>query len=75
MYKLHATHSKSLYKLQYKLFVQVAIRTRLAVQVVTCKEFHHKIIPTCTIVLCKLHLKRILVKLTIFLKIFLNLCV
>ena len=48
----------------YKQFVQVATRTRLAVQVATCTEFHRQIIPT-------LDLKRILVKLTLLLKIFL----
>ena len=52
----------------YKQFVQVATRTRLAVQVVTCTEFHYQINPTCTILLYKLDLKRILVKLTILLK-------
>ena len=46
-----ATCTKSLYKLQ---LVQVATRTRLAVQVVTCTEFHHQINPTCTILLYKL---------------------
>ena len=58
----------------YKQFVQVTTHTRLAVQVVTCTEFHHQIIPTCTILLYKLDLKRILVKFAILLKIFLILC-
>ena len=43
----------------YKQFVQVATRTRLAVQVVTCTEFHHQINPTCTVLLYKLDLKEI----------------
>ena len=60
-----------LYKLQ---FVQ-AYCTRLALQVLTCTEFRHQIISTCTTVLYKLDFKRTLVKLTIFLKIFLILCV
>ena len=62
----------------YKQFVQVATRTRLTVQVLTCMEFHYEIIPTCTILLYKLDLKRSLVKFnkfTILLKIFLILCV
>ena len=42
MYKLRFCTSCNL----YKQFVQVATRTRLAVQVVTCTEFHHLIIPT-----------------------------
>ena len=47
-------------------FVQVAATcTRLAVQVVTCTEFNHQIISTCTTVLYKLDFKRTLVKLTI----------
>ena len=64
MYKL-----RFLYKLQliqractscnlYKQFVQVATHTRLAVQVVTCTEFHHQINPTCTILLYKLDVKK-----------------
>ena len=59
----------------YKQFVQVATHTRLAVQVVTCTEFHYQINLTCIILLYKLDLKRILVKLTILLKIFLILYV
>ena len=51
----------------YKQFVQVATHTRLAVPL--------RINPTCSILLYKLDLKRILVKLTILLKIFLILCV
>ena len=54
----------------YKQFVQVATRTRLAVQAITCTEFHYQINPTCTILWYKLDLKGILVKLTILLKIF-----
>ena len=53
----------------YKQFVQVATRTRLSVQIVTCKEFHYQIIPTCTILQKKL--ERSLLKLTILLKYFL----
>ena len=59
----------------YKQFAQVATHTRLAVQAVTCTEFHYQINPTCTILLYKLDLKRILVKLTILLKLYLILCV
>ena len=59
----------------YKQFVQVATRTRLAVQVVTCTEFRHQIISTYTTVLYKMDSKRTLVKLTILLKIFLILCI
>ena len=54
-----ATCTKSLYKLQ---LVQVAICTRWAVQVLTCTKFHQQINPTCTILLDKLDLKRVLVK-------------
>ena len=46
----------------YKQFVQVATHIGLAVQVVTCTEFHYQINPTCTILLYKLDLKRIWVK-------------
>ena len=42
----------------YKQFVQVATRTRLAVQVVTCTEFHYQIDPTCKILLYKLELNK-----------------
>ena len=59
----------------YNHFVQVITHTRLAVQVVTCTEFHHKINPTCTILLYRLDLKGILFKLTILLKISLISCV
>ena len=71
MYKLRFCTSCNLYKKP----VQVAARTRLAVQVVTCTEFHHQIISTVTTVLYKLDFKRTLVKLTILLKIFLILYV
>ena len=67
MYNLRFCTSYNL----YNQFVQVATRTRLAVEVVTCTEFHHQIIPTCTILLYMLGLKAILVKLTIILNIFL----
>ena len=55
-----------MYKLQ---LVQAATHTRLAVQVVTCTEFQYQIIPTCTILLYKLDLRRTSVtfnKLTIY---------
>ena len=45
----------------YKQFVQVANRTRLSVQVVTCKEFHYQINPTCTMLLYKLNLLKLYV--------------
>ena len=68
MYKLIFCTSCNLYKKP----VQVATCTRLAVHVVTCTEFHYQIIPTCTILLYKLDLKRSSVKsnkFEIFLKI------
>ena len=46
----------------YKECVQVATCTRLAGQVVTCTEFDYQINPTCTILLYKLDLKRMLFK-------------
>ena len=75
LYKLQLVHRACTSCNLYKQFVQVATRTRLAVQVVTCTEFHYQIIPICTILLHKLDLKRVLVKLTILLKMFLILCV
>ena len=54
MYKLRFCASSNLYKMP----VQVATRTRMAVQVVPCTEFHHQIIPTCTILLYKLDLQK-----------------
>ena len=59
----------------YKQFLQVVTRTRFAVHIVTCTEFHHKINPTCKILLNMLDLKVNLVKLSILLKIVLILCV
>ena len=59
----------------YKQFVQVATCARLAVQVATCTEFYLQINLTCTILLYKLDLRRILIKLTILLKMFCILCV
>ena len=52
----------------YKHLTQVTSRTRLAIQVVTCTEFQDQINPTCTILLYKFDLKRILVKLTMLSK-------
>ena len=73
MYKLRFCTSCNLYQMLVQ-FVQVATRTRLAVQVVTCTEFHYQINPTCTIVLYKLDLKRILGNLILF-KIYFIICI
>ena len=71
MYKLRFCTSCNL----YKQFVQVATRTKLAVQVATCTEFHYQKNPTWTILFYTLALKRILVKLTILLNIYILLYV
>ena len=63
-----ATCTKSLYKLQ---LVQAVCTSCNSYKI----GFYHQIISTCTILLYQLDLKRLLVKLTILLKIFLILCV